>query len=116
MTKPGKIAKRKNNQSGYLDDIFEVFRKEVERTVKPWQTESHFPSLFYGETRVPLYDLADRGDRYELQIEVPGIEKEKIDIKATKIDARMNNGILLVKLPKKHHGKSKEGTTKIEVK
>ena len=160
MTKPGKIAKRKNNQSGYLDDIFEVFRKEVERTVKPWQTESHFPSLFYRETRVPLYDLADRGDRYELQIEVPGIEKDKIDIKATgnfvelsaeqtgkteekrkdyvysershrsyyrkipvpeeitpsKIDARMNNGILLVKLPKKNHGKSKEGTTKIEVK
>jgi len=28
--------------------------------------------------------LVDRGDRYELNLEVPGIEKEKIDIKATK--------------------------------
>jgi len=160
MTKPDKITKRENNQLGYLDDIFETFRKEVESALKPWQAEPRFPSLFDRETRVPLYDLADRGDRYELQIEVPGIEKDKINIKATgnfvelsaeqtgkteekrkdyvynershrsyyrkipvpeeiiplKIDARMNNGILLVKLPKKRHGKSKVGKTKIEVK
>jgi HSP20 family protein len=31
-----------------------------------------------------LYELADRGDKYELQVEVPGIEKEKIDVNASR--------------------------------
>jgi HSP20 family protein len=34
----------------------------------------------------------------------------------SKIDARMNNGILVVKLPKKNPTKSREGATKVEVK
>ena len=160
MTKSGKIAKKEDKPLAYLDDIFENFRKEMESALRPWQSGFRFPSLFDGETRVPLCDMADRGDRYELQVEVPGIEKDKIDIKATghsveisaeksekteekrkdyiysersqrsfyrkipvpeeivpsKIDARMNNGILVVKLPKKNPTKSKEGATKVEVK
>lgn len=34
--------------------------------------------------RIPLCDMVDKGDRYELQVETPGIEKEKIDLKATR--------------------------------
>ncbi|HXV46297.1 MAG TPA: Hsp20/alpha crystallin family protein [Nitrososphaera sp.] len=160
MTKSGKIAKKEDKPLAYLDDIFENFRKEMESALRPWQSGFRFPTLFDGETRVPLCDMADRGDRYELQVEVPGIEKDKIDIKATghsveisaeksekteekrkdyiysersqtsfyrkipvpeeivpsKIDARMNNGMLVVKLPKKNPTKSKEGATKVEVK
>ncbi|HKZ61305.1 MAG TPA: Hsp20/alpha crystallin family protein [Nitrososphaera sp.] len=160
MTKSGKIAKREDRQLGYLDDIFENFRREMESAMRPWHSGFRFPSLFDGETRVPLCDMVDRGDRYELQVEVPGIEKDKINIKATgnsieisaeksekteekrkdyvysershrsfyrkipvpkeivpsKIDARMNNGMLVVKLPKKNPAKSKEETTKVEVK
>jgi HSP20 family protein len=33
---------------------------------------------------MPLGDLADKGDKYELQLEIPGINKESIDIKATR--------------------------------
>jgi HSP20 family protein len=160
MTKSGKIAKREDKQLGYLDDIIESFRKEMESALRPWQSGFRFPSLFDGETWVPLCDMADRGDRYELQVEVPGIEKDRIDVKATghsveisakksektverrkdyvysershrsfyrkipvpeeivpsKIDARMNNGILIVKLPKKNPTKSREEATKVEVK
>jgi HSP20 family protein len=38
------------------------------------------------------------------------------EIVPSKIDARMNNGILVVKLPKKDPTKSKEEATKVEVK
>ena len=160
MTKSGKIAKREDKPLAYLDDIFENFRKEMESALRPWQSSFKFPSLFDGETRMPLCDMADRGDRFELQVEVPGIEKDRINVKATghsveifaeksekteekkkdyiysershrsfyrkvpvpeeivpsKIDARMNNGILVVKLPKKNPTKSREEATKVEVK
>lgn len=160
MTKSGKIAKREEKPLGYLDDIFENFRREMESALRPWQPGFRFPSLFDGETRVPLCDMADRGDRYELQVEVPGIEKDRINIKATgnsveisaeqsekteekrkdyvysershrsfyrkipvpeeivpsKIDAKMNNGILVVKLPKKSPSKAGKEATRVEVK
>ena len=28
--------------------------------------------------------MIDKGDKYEIQLEVPGIEKEKVNVKATK--------------------------------
>jgi len=37
-----------------------------------------------GGERVPLCDMIDKGDKYEVQVEVPGIEKEKINVQATK--------------------------------
>jgi HSP20 family protein len=159
MTRSGKIAKREDKPLGYLDDVFENFRREMESALRPWQSGFRFPSLFDGETRVPLCDMADRGDRYELQVEVPGIEKDRINVKATgnsveisaeksekteekrkdyiyserlhrsfyrkipvpeeivpsKVDARVNNGILVVELPKKSPTKSREAT-KVKVK
>ncbi len=159
MTKSGKIVKREQDKPlGYLDDVFENFRREMESALRPWQSGFGFPSLFDGETRVPLCDMADRGDRYELQIEVPGIEKDGINVKATgrsveisaekfkekeekrkdyiyserahrsfyrkipvpeeivpsKVDARVNNGILVIELPKRSPTKSQ--ATKVEVK
>lgn len=151
-----------------LDSIFDNFRREVERTlVRPWSSpfdwNFEFPSLFEeGQTaiRKALCDMVDKGDHYELSVEVPGIEKEKIDVKATKhsieitgeqkekteekaknyvynersyrsfyrrvpipeeivpskIEAKMNNGILNIKLPKKTPTKVEEESTKVEVK
>jgi HSP20 family protein len=160
MTRSNKIAKREQSKTlSYVDDIIENFRREMESALRPWQSfRLPFPSLFDGETRVPLCDMADRGDRYQLQIEVPGIEKDKVNVKATghsveisaeksekteerrkdyiysersqksfyrrvpipeeivpsKIDAKMNNGILVIELPKKNPTRSEE--TKVEVK
>jgi HSP20 family protein len=28
--------------------------------------------------------MVDKGDKYELQLEIPGIDKDKVDVKATK--------------------------------
>jgi HSP20 family protein len=36
------------------------------------------------EIRLPVCDMVDKGDKYELQLEVPGIDKDKVDVKATK--------------------------------
>jgi HSP20 family protein len=159
MTNSGKIAKREERQLGYMDEIFENFRSELESVLKPWHGRFTFPSVLDVGARVPLYDMKNKGDRYELQIEVPGIEKDKVNINATrnyvevsaeqsekkeekkkdyvyserssssfyrkipvpeeiipsKVDARMNNGILIVQLPKKSPKKSEE-TKKVEVK
>jgi HSP20 family protein len=60
-----------------------------ERMARPWSMPidwQQFPSTIFEarDMRMALFELADRGDKFELQVEVPGIEKEKIDVKATK--------------------------------
>jgi HSP20 family protein len=149
----------------HMDNIFEDFRTEMESMFHPWpysMTGWRFPVLadIDREIRLPLCDMVDKGEKYELQLEVPGIDKDKIDVKATKnsveisgeqsdkteekrknylynersyrsfhrripipeeivpskIDAKMNNGILQVHLPKKIPTKPEEETTKVEIK
>jgi len=75
-------------------DVFETFRRNIERNIeraftRPWPSvfDWRFPLLPSGilnDIRTPLCDLVDKGDKYELQVEVPGIEKEKVDLKASK--------------------------------
>lgn len=81
MTKPGKLVKRESLPSRF-DDVFEDFRTEMERMMHPWPLMWRFPRL-EEEMRVPLCDMADKGDRYELQVEVPGIDKDKVNVHAT---------------------------------
>ena len=35
------------------------------------------------ETRTPLCDIIDKGDMFAVSLEVPGIQKDKIEVKAT---------------------------------
>jgi HSP20 family protein len=79
MTKSGKLARKDVPATGRFDDMFEEFRKEVAAMMSSWPGAS-----LLGDTRVPLCDIADRGSRYELHVEVPGIEKDKVQVKATK--------------------------------
>lgn len=70
-----------------ITSVFDNFMREMERMTRPWSfpMDWQFPSIFEArDMRMALYELADRGDKFELQVEVPGIEKEKIDLKATK--------------------------------
>ncbi|MBD0359496.1 MAG: Hsp20/alpha crystallin family protein, partial [Nitrososphaeraceae archaeon] len=87
----------KSLQARRMDDIFEVFRNNIESILNPWWSSSylwHSPSKLQKEEeavkekdegirRTPLYDMVDKGDRYELEAELPGIEKDKIHVKAT---------------------------------
>jgi HSP20 family protein len=75
--------------------LFDNFRREMERMMtRPWTLPmewNDFPSMFEArDTRMALYELIDRGDRYELAVEVPGIEKEKIDVKTTRYSVEIS--------------------------
>jgi HSP20 family protein len=50
----------------------------------PWE---YFPStsrigVQENEVRVPVYDVVDRGNKYEVIVELPGIDKDNIRINA----------------------------------
>jgi len=74
-----------------MDDIFEGFRKDIENVFSPWRRSTwdlSFPRFSLEdedlEIRLPLCDLIDKGDKYEVSLEIPGIDKEKIKINAKK--------------------------------
>jgi HSP20 family protein len=92
------IESRRSFQTRRMDDIFDTFRRDIENTMMPWPSSSGsslwdwgFPSLSTTEDeqdqmmlRMPIFDMVDKEDGYELKVEVPGIEKEKVKVKATK--------------------------------
>jgi HSP20 family protein len=90
------LARRRSDESRpllpitrHMDDIFEDFRRDVESMFRPWpysMTGWHFPVLADIDrgVRLPVCELCDMGDKYELQLEMPGMDKDKIDVKATK--------------------------------
>jgi HSP20 family protein len=89
------IESQRSLQTRRMDDIFDTFRTDIEDMMMPWSSSSslwdwHFPSLPTTEdiqdqitVRMPIFDMVDKEDRYQLKVEVPGIEKEKVKVKAT---------------------------------
>jgi HSP20 family protein len=83
--------------TNYYNDFFENFRQNmqsIQNIMEETWPNSTFPTLktfspfeFFDrmtDTRVPLCDVMDKGDRYEVTLEIPGIDKDKVDVKATK--------------------------------
>jgi HSP20 family protein len=71
-----------------FDNLFDNFRQDIE--------DSFFTPLFgpsgynrmsnfldYNGMRTPPCDIIDKGDRYLISFEIPGIERDKMEIKAT---------------------------------
>jgi HSP20 family protein len=155
------ITRRKTLFPTAFDDIFEGFRKDMEDALffPKWNFLDRRNELVSDlETRLPLCDMEDLGDKYEVTLEAPGIPKDKITVKAgtnyidlsgenekkteekrknylynersysslrrristpeeidpSKIDAKMENGVLHIQVPKKTPTQNKE--TKVEVK
>jgi HSP20 family protein len=155
------ITRRKTLFPTAFDDIFEGFRKDMEDALffPRWDFLDRRNELVSDlETRLPLCDMEDLGDKYEVTLEAPGIPKDKITVKAgtnyidlsgenekkteekrknylynersysslrrristpeeidpSKIDAKMENGVLHIQVPKKTPTQNKE--TKVEVK
>jgi HSP20 family protein len=76
-----------------FENFFDNFRHDMERMMRPWSMPMGWdisPFFEARESRIALYDLIDKDDRYELQVEVPGIDKEKIDVKATKYSVEIS--------------------------
>jgi HSP20 family protein len=90
------IESQRSLQTRRMNDVFDTFRRDIEDMMIPWSSSSslwdwRFPSLSTTEenndqsmVRMPIFDMVDKEDRYELKVEVPGIEKEKVKVKATK--------------------------------
>lgn len=71
-----------------IDNIFDNFRNNIEGIMDPLSSWGYFPSysrlqMEQGEgVRTPTYDMVDIGDRYKLIVELPGIDKDNIRVKA----------------------------------
>jgi HSP20 family protein len=71
-----------------IDNIFDSFRNNIESIMDPLSSWGYFPSysrlqMEQGEgVRTPTYDIVDDGDRYKLIVELPGIDKDNIRVKA----------------------------------
>jgi HSP20 family protein len=87
---------RHEQTSMRLNDAFDNFRREIEGATNPWSSmlDRRFPreigmlrSYAMEEegtlSRTPLVDMVDRGDRCDLRLEIPGIDKDKIQLSAT---------------------------------
>jgi HSP20 family protein len=64
-----------------FDRMFEDFRTGFDNLF--WPIRQRHPLDTYKENRTPPLDVADRGDHYEIQVEVPGVPKEDINIEVT---------------------------------
>jgi HSP20 family molecular chaperone IbpA len=77
-----------------FDSVFDSFRREMERMMtRSWSfsTDRELPSFFEArDMRMAPYELIDRGDSFELQLEIPGIEKKNVDVKATKYSVEIS--------------------------
>ena len=81
------ITKRRSSYPRAFDDIFESFRRDMEDAFFPsrWPMLERWKLPYIGtdlESKLPLCDMEDMGDKYEISLEAPGIPKEKITIKA----------------------------------
>jgi HSP20 family protein len=66
-----------------IDNFFGNVVQEIENAMKTWSTSPWMPSIFeYNGLRLPLCELADRGNRYELHAEIPGMSKGNVNVKA----------------------------------
>jgi HSP20 family protein len=71
-----------------IDTIFDNFRNNIESIMDPLSSWGYFPSysrlqMEQGEgVRTPTYDMVDDGDRYKLIVELPGIDRDNIRVKA----------------------------------
>jgi HSP20 family protein len=71
-----------------FDNLFDNFRQDIEGSFftplfGPWRYNRMSNFLDCNGMRIPPCDIIDIGDRYLISFEIPGIEKDKMEIKAT---------------------------------
>jgi len=71
-----------------FDEVFDNFRQDMEDAfftpfINPLRTFGTTRNMDLIETRIPLCDISDKGDKYTISLEVPGIQKDKMEVKAT---------------------------------
>ena len=82
------LGEERSLRTRRIDNIFDNFRNNIESIMDPLSSWGYFPSysrlqMEQGEgVRTPTYDMIDDGDRYKLIVELPGIGKDNIRVKA----------------------------------
>ena len=82
------LGEERSLRTRRIDSIFDNFRNNIESIMDPLSSWGYFPSysrlqMEQGEgVRTPTYDMVDDGDRYKLIVELPGIDKDNIRVKA----------------------------------
>jgi len=92
-------SERKDEERGIMparlyENFFDSFRRQMDNMMtRPWSFPTDWELPSYVETRdmrMALYELVDKGDKFELHVEVPGLEREKIDVKASKYSVEIS--------------------------
>jgi HSP20 family protein len=64
-----------------IDQLFDNFRSDFDDLFWPLGHRGQMNTMI--QKRTPPMDIADMGDHYEMKLEIPGIPKDKIDIKVS---------------------------------
>ena len=95
---------RHQQRSIRLNNIFDRYRRDMQDVMNPWSSmmDWRFPREFgmlrpYRReedegilSRTPLVDMVDKGDRYHLRLEIPGIDKDKLQLNATEVSIEIS--------------------------
>lgn len=65
-----------------MDRMFDDFRSNFEDLLWPWEQTSG-PLSTLTQRRTPPMNVADMGDHYRMKFEMPGIQKDNINIQVT---------------------------------
>ncbi len=96
-----KRSSESNIARGY-ETIFDEFRKSFDDLMAPFlPMRTYLPRTFDTlPTRAPLVDLIDEGNQYIIKTELPGFDKEEVDIE-------LNKDFLILKAEKKSEQEEK---------
>jgi|WetSurMetagenome_2_1015567.scaffolds.fasta_scaffold00301_32 HSP20 family protein len=74
------IERQPNDVRNNIDQLFDQFRSNFNDLFWGPENRMIIPSM---DIRTPLMDVVDLGDKYEMKVEIPGIQKEDINIEVT---------------------------------
>jgi HSP20 family protein len=89
-----------------FDDIYKEIRREFARQMKLWKKIISRVNKKFGfdfEYEEPAVDLVDKGDKYLIEIDLPGVDKKDIDI--TLVDHHLKI-VALRKIEKEERGEN----------
>ena len=65
-----------------MDRMFDEFKSGFDDLLWPWKHHRKY-AVPMVQKRTPPLDVADQGDRYEMNVEMPGIPKDEVNIEVT---------------------------------
>ncbi|MCP1391312.1 MAG: Hsp20/alpha crystallin family protein [Methanothrix sp.] len=91
-----------NEISTGLETIFDEFRRSFDDLMSPFLPMRVYRPRTFGVSpiRAPLVDVVDEGERYVIKTELPGYEKEDVDVE-------LNKDLLILKAEKKVEAEEK---------